>query len=62
MSRLCGRESVLKKSQIDKAIEQLEGERNVIDLAISRLRAQQHAKPTPKPRKADVVPGSGAAK
>lgn len=43
-----------KKSQLDVAIEKLESERRVLDLAIEKLRAAQQAqtpkrKRTPKP-------------
>lgn len=38
----------MKKTQLDRAIEQLEGERAVIDLAIAKLRAQQEKKSTPR--------------
>jgi len=42
-----------KASQIDKAIAVLEQERQVLDLAIAKLRAQQPA----KPRKLRVASG-----
>lgn len=35
----------MKKTNIDKAIEQLEGEARVLQLAIEKLRQQQIAKP-----------------
>lgn len=41
----------MKKTQIDKVIEQLESERAVLDAAISRLK-QQQAKAVRKPRAA----------
>ena len=40
----------MKRSQLDKAIAQLESERQVIDLAIERLKAQQQ-QVQPKPRR-----------
>lgn len=46
-----------KKTQIDRAIEQLEGERAVLDAAIAKLKQQQAKTPkrTPRP-KADAAP------
>lgn len=44
----------MKKTQIDKAIEQLEGEKRVIEMAIEKLRQAQAAKPA-RARKARVV-------
>lgn len=43
----------MKKTQIDKAIERLEGEKRVIELAIEKMREAQSARPArvrkPKP-------------
>lgn len=53
----------MKKTQIDKAIEQLEGEKRVLELAIAKLREAQAAKPA-RARKARVVamPAAEAAR
>ena len=40
-----------RKTQIDRAIEKLEGERAVLDLAIAKLKEQQK-KTAPKPKAA----------
>ena len=49
---VAGRTDV-KTSQIDRAIQNLEGEKRVLEMAIARLREQQAAKPArvrkPKP-------------
>lgn len=42
----------MKISQIDKAIEKLEAEKRVLDLAIAKLREQQSTPRERKPRKA----------
>lgn len=42
-----------KQSALDRAIEKLEGEREVLDLAIQKLRDQQQAQT--KPRKLRAV-------
>lgn len=40
-----------KQSQLEKAIAKLEGERQVLDLAIQKLRDQQQAQTKPRVRK-----------
>ena len=40
----------MKKTALEKAIEQLQGEIAVLELAISRLRQQQVTKATRRPR------------
>jgi chorismate mutase len=49
----------VKQSQLDKAIAQLEAERQVLDLAIAKLKAQQSAKP--KKAKLRAVSGERVA-
>lgn len=49
-----------KLSQIDKAIAQLQGEIDVLQLAIQKLKAQQQAKPR-RPRVAEAKRATDAA-
>lgn len=45
----------MKRTQIDKAIEQLEGEKRVLELAIEKLRQTQANKPA-RARKQKTAP------
>lgn len=45
----------MKKTQIDRAIEALESEKRVLDLAIAKLREQAAKKPIRRVKKPEIV-------
>lgn len=51
----------MKKSQIDKAVENLEAEKAVLQLAIEKLKAQQTKAVARKPRALKAVDGNRPA-